>query len=769
MGLPFTKLKTISSLPEGTSPFYGFFPYDDGSGNLLKLSTEKFFQIIGNVAVPISPADAAPTTEGWYKPQITSEDNKTVDPNNWGTLYANAGNNRAKAGYDTLFYRTAAGAWKKAESKIGNAPKKVFDPANDEDPSTMKASANRWDKTLQVLESFVSVTKRVETVLTMPMSGETSGAYYNTSFTQVTAAYAACGTIPMSQLADADIIRIEGDMSSMGAPVMYLGKVNANGTKTVVKSGNSTVPFEIAIDHTAQYYVYSRYKDAVTNPNVFKKIKIEPDIKTDAVGAAINPINSVLKSFLHPTQIIWEEITMPYIGEIDGKFRYCGLTYDSEPTWATAMIPKEDLAGYKYLKMTGDFRVGGNSMLYLWRYNNVTSVQVVCGNKDFSEYIMEIDSPYNGIGYSRKKGLHKLYKGKVVDLPVTEDSVQQAILNNSAVAKHRMIDAFTEFNVKASNTAAQNTEGLNQAIQSAYSTRVPIHLPSGIIKHNGITLMPGIHLYGAGMEATHLESASGTNALALLDPNNTNAFWEGNVFKNLTIDGANIADVGINMRHAFGIQLDHVRVRRCKVYGADYEGVLAPRFSFCKFQEGLHGIRIRATTQSIVGYMQANMVDFNNTWFVELKGYGCILDRASLVTFYQCDFERVGTTGDVNTGGIYATNLSPGGSNNSNPEGIDIVMSCCWSESLYGPLATLVNCRGKSKFSDTMGGNQGDTTTVKIINDNSTIKIDGGTKIAFSTTGILTRNNGKTYVDGFSSVNSHIEQTGGTYLTSQYT
>lgn len=138
----FVKFKTISELQEASDPFNGYFPIDKGGGELEKIKASVFYQIIGNVAKPISPSDPAPTAIGWYKPQIASDLDKPVDPNStadYGEKYPNAGNLRAKSGYDTLFYFSGTN-WKKTETKIpGNSAKKVFDPANDNDPSTMKA------------------------------------------------------------------------------------------------------------------------------------------------------------------------------------------------------------------------------------------------------------------------------------------------------------------------------------------------------------------------------------------------------------------------------------------------------------------------------------------------------------------------------------------------------------------------------------------------------------------------------------------------------
>lgn len=86
----------------------------------------------------ISPSDPTPTVDGTYKPTISSKDNIGVDPVNYGTLYTNAGNLRAKEGYSTYFYKNGS-VWTKSEDKL---PKlevaTIFDPTNDTDAQGAK-------------------------------------------------------------------------------------------------------------------------------------------------------------------------------------------------------------------------------------------------------------------------------------------------------------------------------------------------------------------------------------------------------------------------------------------------------------------------------------------------------------------------------------------------------------------------------------------------------------------------------------------------------
>lgn len=75
----------------------------------------------------LKPTDASPTVDGSYKPEIYSEDDKPADPNStadWGKVYPNAGNLRAKSGYDTMFYKKGS-VWTRSETKMPEASNKI--------------------------------------------------------------------------------------------------------------------------------------------------------------------------------------------------------------------------------------------------------------------------------------------------------------------------------------------------------------------------------------------------------------------------------------------------------------------------------------------------------------------------------------------------------------------------------------------------------------------------------------------------------------------
>lgn len=93
----------------------------------------------------IKPTTPTPTEDGGYRPEITSELDKPADPNStadWGEKYPNAGNLRAKTGYDTMFYKKGA-VWTRVETKIpGTAAKQVFNATDNVFPASMQATDN---------------------------------------------------------------------------------------------------------------------------------------------------------------------------------------------------------------------------------------------------------------------------------------------------------------------------------------------------------------------------------------------------------------------------------------------------------------------------------------------------------------------------------------------------------------------------------------------------------------------------------------------------
>lgn len=109
--------------------------------NFNELKTELQQIAVSNYKGILLPTDPEPTEDGSYKAGVSSKDNIDVDPNDYGTLYANAGNYRAKEGYITYFYKNGS-EWSKSEDKLPGLAD-VFDPDNDTEGITA-FQTNDW-------------------------------------------------------------------------------------------------------------------------------------------------------------------------------------------------------------------------------------------------------------------------------------------------------------------------------------------------------------------------------------------------------------------------------------------------------------------------------------------------------------------------------------------------------------------------------------------------------------------------------------------------
>lgn len=117
--IPFIKLKPIDELEEITSLEPGNFLFDNGDGNLKRMSTDNFYQLLHRIATPISTSTAGPfTANTWHKPLTYS-----AEP---GTNYPNAGNLKAVEGYDTLFFYNGT-TWTKYTNKLPGVVTATYD------------------------------------------------------------------------------------------------------------------------------------------------------------------------------------------------------------------------------------------------------------------------------------------------------------------------------------------------------------------------------------------------------------------------------------------------------------------------------------------------------------------------------------------------------------------------------------------------------------------------------------------------------------------
>lgn len=771
----FVKFKTISELQEAADPFDGYFPIDKGGGELEKIKASVFYQLIGNVAKPISPSDPTPTVSGWYKPQISSELDKPSDPNSptdWGEKYPNAGNLRAKSGFDTLFHFSGTN-WKRTETKLpGSTAKKEFDPTNDNDPSTMKAAGDRWDKLLTAVNYFVQEGAKQSVSL-----ANTTHGYVKRDGTIVSAdQYVWYQKVPVSgfnrilyngYVALVDAVNIptyssllieksDGTFTSLLDP-----SPSAAGNKIINKY------FNLPDNAAFAYISWSNYQAAAgTIPTCV--LEKTPYLETDSLKKYMDNNFQVLDSFINPTETIWEEIVMPQAGEVDEMAMNGGFVPINGPGFAYGAIKTAgNLVGYDLIKIEGG--LDQFSGLWLWAHMaNAGSVKLLEGRNSGS-FTFNIDSTkYDEYGYTRYKSQTKIYKGKIVKKPIEKDSVMKFILENSGGSNAGEINAFSEFGVKPSNTASENSIRLNSAISAGHAQKKAVIIPSGVIKHEGINYIQDVVLKGAGMRLTTLSSTTAVSALKsgvrADDPYFSLAVGS---ISDMTIEGNDIGTIGIEVQNVANSRYDNLLIKGFKEWCMTADGFLISELNNVFFQSSKRGARFTKSTNSGFGLMQANLLVFNRCNFIVLPELGIELSYGANYTFNNCSIDRTGTDGVANTGFMYAHDLSPNVAGGM--EGVDITMNQCWFEGLHGEFAIkLENCKGVTTLRDTMLWNLG-TCKKGLVNNGSRVLITGSTRATtFTTTDIETSNNGQTRVDGWSVVGSHQELTGGTFKTATY-
>ncbi|ROH98272.1 hypothetical protein EGI16_21585 [Chryseobacterium sp. G0240] len=247
--------------------------------NKLDLSVQEtllqaFDDVVAQVEIDfkgvLSPTDPEPTDNGSYKPSTSSELDKPENPDSaadWGTIYPNAGNLRAKQGYNTMFYKNGA-SWTKSETKIqGITAKTTFDPANNVEPSVMKATAERYDKTLTSLKSFLATTKVEWEEIPLPTAGEKDDAIIILpGYSQHIESGWANGFIPLSYFNGYEFIKIEGNLSAYGSSeIIWLGRgkdtaPTSYGTYLTGIPANNTFEMPVPTGSNIEYIIYSRKK-----------------------------------------------------------------------------------------------------------------------------------------------------------------------------------------------------------------------------------------------------------------------------------------------------------------------------------------------------------------------------------------------------------------------------------------------------------------------------------------------------------------------------
>lgn len=291
----FIKIKPISELDVITSLEPGNFLWDDGDGNLKRMSTDNFYQILNNFARPIAPSDLGPfTANRWYKPTTSSADT--------GTNYPNAGNLKARNGYDTLFWYDGT-AWTKTEVELpGVTMATIFDKANITDAQSAKSIYDYYS----TLEAFPELTTEI--------TNRRAGGYINDN----------AQFVPTQNYATTEIVNVEDiskiQMTNFNPPtedyaVKFYDSSNVlilsqrqKGTYDIIKPTNAT-QFQVsyfAFAGSANFKVYTirlaGTKDLgtvskVDTANTTKKYKPVNSVGVESyVSEKLSEVEDIIKS-----------------------------------------------------------------------------------------------------------------------------------------------------------------------------------------------------------------------------------------------------------------------------------------------------------------------------------------------------------------------------------------------------------------------------------------------------------------------------------------
>ncbi|MHA7823696.1 right-handed parallel beta-helix repeat-containing protein [Chryseobacterium arthrosphaerae] len=430
---------------------------------------------------------------------------------------------------------------------------------------------------------------------------------------------------------------------------------------------------------------------------------------------------NVLKSFVNPQgDGPWETIPFPN-ADYPGYILNQNGVAEGNSSGAWGEIQASALAGASSIRLVADGMdlFGGTIAWWIgFRANNTFDV-LKMGVIGTGVAQITLDDQYVYYKYSRPTfGTPKLEKQSKIALPVEEDSVMKTIKSLGS-GYSGVIDLAT-LGLKESNTAAQNTTIINEAI--ANNPTKEILFPNGSFKVNEIVPVAGTSFRGSGGARSRLYTDVGSTArsiIRLLDGQTA----RGSI-RDLFIDARNTTEGGIYLNNTFDYQIDNCIVFSNAQYGIKMVGGLYHSISNVYFDGG----DISLITDHVTGSMGTNLIKYDRIYIVKSKKKCVEINGGSNYVFNSCNFEDCGTSGDENTGGVHAIGVSAGG------EGVDVVFNNCWAEGVRGGfIYKLDNCKGNSVIRDCMMGNGGNGTGTianAIINVGSNLLLSGATRFS---------------------------------------
>ncbi|KAB1228442.1 hypothetical protein [Chryseobacterium viscerum] len=620
----------------------------------------------------------------------------------------------------------------------------IFDPSNNIKASTMKATADRYDVSLNVLDYFLNPYKISGNIdISMPRPNENKNAFLNTSWQQYATPGSPIhnGVIDISEL-DINIIEISiqgNQLDIAGAGIVWLGLQNSlTGAKVQLLKGSvAKGKYKFQIDKQAGYdkIYYSRvesdtileYKKVINLPvttNSVQKYVDETGISiTQAMSDKFDRTLDVLNSFVYPKgETDWEDIDFSNI-EYQGIIYNTGGLTEPQPAGAVGLIYAKDLTGVSSLRITAlDMDKFGGTIAWWLGYRADNTFDVLrYGVLASGSASMKLDPQYTYYRYSRPLAGAKMQKRMVVDLPPEKDSVFKRM--STAGSGYSGILDLGSIGVKTTNTAAINTAIINLAIEeeAAKVTQRRLQFPPGYFAVNEILLGAGTIISGADKGSTVLFTNAGSVAKRIFyQPDGQVRAGE---ISNFAIDANNCTEGAIFINNTFGHKIMNCAIFTKAQYAISHTAALYHHLSDIYFDGG--DVQLLATTTQ---KMANNLVRYDRLYCVKAVKNNVVLNGGSNFVFNSCNFEDSGISGDETTGGVRAINLS------ANGEGVDVTFNNCWSEGVRGGyIYKFENCKGSSVIRDCMlgkGGNGTGTIANAIVNINSNLLLSGTTRFS---------------------------------------
>lgn len=321
-----------------------------------------------------------------------------------------------------------------------------------------------------------------------------------------------------------------------------------------------------------------------------------------------------------------------------------------------------------------------------------------------------------------------------------------------------------------SNTEEQNSTIFNFAFEKAKAEKRNIDIPRGEYSLASVQVKGGVGFTGddkntvlrtsAGKDVfvyTAAEAQSFIEANQLGPNENTN---QGVEIGHFILSGNGVGNRGMVLNNMAYSKFERIYMVGFTNVCLDMKGVLLCDFNDIQFTRSANGVR---STISDNGLFWSNLVNFTNCRFRFLSKIALDWSKGAGIHLLGCDLSAIGTTGDLSSGVIKLRDMSQEDIPNG-VKGIDLTMTNCWGEQLYGGFYMDVDntSLGRSIVSNCsiLKSSQIGTMQKGIVNKGSKVMLMNS---QFDSLNVETSNNGITKVLNTDIVN-HTETTGGQFI-----